>query len=158
MRHEEAMERMLEAEPAELAGEGATPLATHVRSCERCRALGRRLLEEQARLARALETVRPGAAVEEATELALAEETPEAGRFGWVPVLAPLAAAAAVAALLLWMPGWQDPGRPGAPPAASGPEFDQVSVDVHEGSAIVFATRDPDVTIVWLERPEGEPR
>lgn len=157
MRHADWLERMLEADPAELAGEGDTPLAIHIRSCDLCRILARRMLREQARMARALEAVRPATAPEEAIDRVLAGESRETGRFRPVLVLAPLAVAAAVAALLLWMPGGEDPTRTGVPSAPSDPA-PRVSVDVPPGGAIVFATRDPDVTVVWLEPPEGEPR
>lgn len=45
MRCQEAAELILEAEPAELAGEGDSPLADHLRVCGRCARVGTRLLE-----------------------------------------------------------------------------------------------------------------
>jgi hypothetical protein len=45
MRCQEAAELMLEAVPAELAGEGDSPLAAHLRGCGRCAGVGARLLE-----------------------------------------------------------------------------------------------------------------
>lgn len=157
MRHEEAMERMLEADPDELVGESDTPLAAHVQKCERCNALGRRLLEEQTTLARAIEEIRPRAAATEATDRALGGRGTGSSRWGWGAVLVPLAAAAAVAALLLWTPR-EGSVRRAEPPIAVEPGPARVSIDVPEGGAVVFATRDPAVTLVWIERPEGERR
>src|SRR5690625_8051179 len=45
MRCQEAGERPLEAEPAELGGLGDSPLAEHLRGCVRCAAVGVGLLE-----------------------------------------------------------------------------------------------------------------
>lgn len=158
MSHDEWIDRMLEADPAELVGEGATPLAAHVRECERCRSLGRRLVEEQTRLARALEEARPRGTAAEAVERVLAERASGTRRFRWGVVLVPLSVAAAVAALLLWMPGEEGYRPAGPPPSGSPPAPARLSVDVPEGGAVVFATRDPAVTLVWIDRPEGETR
>lgn len=157
MRHEEWMERMLQADPADLAGEGGTPLAVHVRQCRRCRSLGRRLLDEQAALAGALESVGPKSTAAEAADRVLEEERSSPIRFRWAAVLAPLAAAAVVTALLLWTPRDGSVRRAGSPTATDRGSA-RVSVEVPEGGALVFATRDPTVTLVWIERPEGERR
>jgi len=41
---------LLEAEPHELEGEGASPVSIHVRSCPSCRLAARRVLEQTATL------------------------------------------------------------------------------------------------------------
>lgn len=155
MSHAEWREAMLEADPAELAGRGKTALAAHVRDCARCRVLGRRLLEEQAALGGALGEIRPrGSAT--AAGPGSGPPRPSAIRRG-AALLAPLAAAAVVAALWLARPGNRPLRREGVL-AARGTDPARVSVDVSEGGAVVFATRDPAVTLVWIDRPKGERR
>ena len=46
-----ALERLLEADPAELGGEGDSELVVHLRGCERCTAVAERLLDGQQELA-----------------------------------------------------------------------------------------------------------
>jgi hypothetical protein len=41
-----ALEALLDAEPAELAGQGTTPLAAHLTTCERCRAVAHQIVVE----------------------------------------------------------------------------------------------------------------
>ena len=45
---DEALDRMLEADPAELRGEAETGLARHIAGCHRCRAVAAAMLEETA--------------------------------------------------------------------------------------------------------------
>jgi hypothetical protein len=54
MRCQEAAELLLEVEPAELAGEGDSRLAEHLRGCGRCAAVGARLLAGERVLGEAL--------------------------------------------------------------------------------------------------------
>jgi len=64
------IERLLEAEPDELAGRGEGGVAEHVRSCARCRAVAERLLDAEAALAAEL-AAPPRVGVDEAIEKAL---------------------------------------------------------------------------------------
>jgi len=78
------IERLLEAEPDELAGRGGGRVAEHVRSCARCRAVAERLLDAQAALAAEL-TAPPQVGVDEAIEKALrvaADQPPSPGKAG----------------------------------------------------------------------------
>ena len=155
MTHEEWIDRLLVADPAELAGEGAGPVAVHVRECARCRTLGRRLLEEQERLAAALEALGPPAprAVPVRTgATARPSRADWPGRAVW---WVPLATAAGLAALLL---AWPDRGNVPVPPGET-PRPATVAVEVPVGvQAMVVETRDPEVTLVWLDEPKGEAR
>lgn len=54
----EALERLLDAEPGELHGNGDTALVSHVRTCRRCGALARQLLADTDDFSLALTAVR----------------------------------------------------------------------------------------------------
>lgn len=86
------LERLIEADPATLAGRGSSDVATHVRECARCRAVADQLLAETRLLASAVER---GAVVRRIRPIVLAPA---------------LAAAAALAFVML-------PDRPTSPPA-----------------------------------------
>ncbi len=138
-----ARDLMLEADPDELRGAGATALALHLAGCAECRALAERVLAQQAALDRAL------TAMAEA-----AQRGPRrAGRTGRRLATWGLAAAAGLAALLLARPDRPDgDGRLAVPPplaSAAAP----VDVDVSGTpgrSAVVMKTADPTITIVWF--------
>lgn len=155
MRCEQALERMLVADPGALRGDAAADaeLAAHLAGCRRCRAVAATLTSELAALDAGLE------------ELASRRELPVGAparhrrrrlpRGTWVP----LAAAAALAALLVigrgGGPELERPGSGGEPPwPGSGEPRVAVTVPVDRGAA-VMATRNPKITVVWLyERSE----
>ena len=62
-------EDLLEAPPDELAGVAQTPLAQHLRECQRCGPIARLLLEEHARLGGALAVIQPSLTADAATDL-----------------------------------------------------------------------------------------
>ena len=165
-------ELMLVAELDELGGVGATSLAAHVRQCDRCRLVARRI---------AAGTRRFG------TELALAEATGSPvprtrrawARRAWLTGAIGLAAAASFAIVVTrqrdgWTPSsgapleylpdedsasppsFADPITEAAvvepiPDLMLSPPLEQVSVDVPEGRrAVVMKTRNPSMTVVWL--------
>jgi hypothetical protein len=168
-----ALDRLLEAASGELRGEGGSELAGHVRACPRCRAVADRLLQGQAGLARALAEIRPGRSVDSALEelpdeRAIAADVRARGarRWAW---LAPLAAAAALTGVLLLRDGGTE--RPSAvveappveappprlPAIGPAPVTGQTPVagpaPVAAPSArhlVVFETRDPSMTIIWI--------
>lgn len=87
---ETARELMLEAEMAELEGQGDTPLARHIAHCDLCRAHARRLLHGHALLDEGLAAIKP-------------RTRSRSRRWArWTPL--PLAAAAVVALLLARRP------------------------------------------------------
>jgi hypothetical protein len=172
-----AREAMLECEPEELEGLGGSPLAEHIRECDRCRRVGRVLLAELGALDAALDST-----AAEAAEPA----GPRAGvrRLRW-RVLLPLAAAAALA---LVVTRWPEPrpvgpsaarvasgpsaaagsargaeARPAtSPPGVGEPALDaafepRLRVSAPPGTRVmVFQTRDPSVAVVWfLSAPNG---
>lgn len=140
---------LLEADPIELAGEGGSPLASHVRECERCRATAATLLEGQAELAMALEGTRPRIVVEEAIAAARAQQSRMARRraaWRWLP---PIAAAAVLAGLLVLRPF--ELGRNGELGPTYTSRHVQPLVEAPAGKDVmVFKTKDPSITVIWF--------
>lgn len=181
MRCDEALERMLEAGPAELRGEADTGLAAHIAACDRCAAVAAAMLEEADAVDAALDEYAVGrpmgeaagadaptghhTAADAAADAALAAVREEAAgaiplaqptapwiRRAWVP----LAAAAALAAVLVLRQA-PAPLPMGAPPSDEPTVQPRVSVTppADKGAAIM-ATENPNITIVWLyEREES---
>lgn len=174
-----ARDRLLEAELSTLRGEDGTPLAAHLRVCPRCRAAAEAILEAEERLARALEGVRTSIDPAEAASLAERARRSAHGPAGEMAggvrdrrrrlwPLVPLAAAAA-ALLVLGPRNGGEPAGSGlslTPPTPDGPlaggaardrgpaAAARFALDVPErGRAVVFATRDPSITVVWFYRP-----
>jgi hypothetical protein len=133
----EAREAMLVADPTELQGgfESATPLATHVASCETCRELARRLSNDLGVLSMSV-----------AARTRIRSRRPSIRR---VALIAAIPAAAAVAAFIALGVRSESPA-----PATSGVQrtaSNVVSVDIARGQqATVIRTQDPKVTVVWL--------
>lgn len=164
----EALNRMLEAEPAALrADAGADPvLAEHLRGCGRCRRVAATLVTELEALDAGLEELAtaPGPSRSGSDSPGGSRPRRAAGsgrgvvrRLGtWVP----LAAAAVLAAVLLLRPGG-DPDPPPDGPAGAGaaasvarPGRVAVTLPADRGGA-VMSTRNPNITVVWLyERSE----
>ncbi len=165
-------EQLLEASATALAGRGESAVARHVRSCAACHAVAKRILDETGQLGASFDRIQPGMSEEEAVRLALEGRRARAGeptavrRAGsrgsrhrwrqWAAV--PLAAAAAIAALVLTAgprgqrPEGGDPRAlavPRATTAAVSP--DELSVDIpEEGRVAVFETTNPTITVVWF--------
>lgn len=147
---ERMRDRLLEAELPELRGEGDTHLARHVRTCARCRAAARQLLDEEGRLAALLDRLEPLTALPDATRAPPPEPRPGRRRRLWVG-LVPALAAAGIAALLvltnLRPPVEEtlhdtDAGMAALPvPAAEGPPGRTVAV---------FRTANPDIVVIWF--------
>ena len=153
-------EELLDAAPDELAGVAPTALATHVRDCPRCRPLARMLLDEQSRLGTAVSLVQPRLSAAEAADavldagrpapyLQLVEERETRGeRFlRFVGAVLPLAAAAAIAAWVVY--GDRTPVPYGAPivdaPATA------VRITAPAGAqTVILTTSDPDITFAWI--------
>ena len=198
MRHDEALEGMLEAGPAELRGDGDTELARHIAGCDRCAAAAATILDELDAVDRAVAHLAadgPGTAeataapsthgeADAAVDAALAAirtgrqgdvasldprrrtevdgepsargSTADADRSWLRAAWVPLAAAAALAAVLVFS---RDDPFAGAPPGAPPPEptmEPRVSVTPPaDRAAAIMETENPDITIVWLYQREG---
>lgn len=141
-----ARELLLEAEPAELRGEGDGRLAAHLRGCPACRQRAAFLLAQTELLRDTLATLRP---VEGRPGfLAAAGGSPGGMTRRW-PVLVPLALAAGIAALLLV--SRHEATAPDSAAlqlaAATPPALD---VQVPTGQAVaVFQTANPNIVVIW---------
>ncbi|MBI4546125.1 MAG: hypothetical protein HY703_13075 [Gemmatimonadetes bacterium] len=152
MKCESALDQLLEAEPAELRGEGDSDLAAHVRACPRCRAVTERLLLEQDSLGQLLTSLRPARDAEQALARTLdAARAPQLARGLRTWAALPLAAAAALAALLLLRR--QDAGQLAEPllQAAAARREPPPMVAAPPGKGvIVFHTGNPDIAVIWF--------
>ena len=167
MNCQEARERLLECEPAELRGDVESPLSAHLRRCAECRAVSERLIAAQSELIAELEALAPPRSPTEAAELAMAaagQAAPEAsrltadGRDGEVDaapprrwrrgVAASLAAAAVLAIALLRGPMAPAPGIDPASPAGA-----EDAVATGPGPA---TTAPPSRATVDVDVPAGE--
>lgn len=176
MRCETALERMLEAEPVELRGEGDTELAAHIDRCGRCARAAETILTELdaidsalAEYAEGAEGVADAAGAAADTALAAAREqtaavvplrggtvrpgevVPVPSRRSWVHRAWIPAVAAAIAAVLL-IP--RDDRLRVTPPAPAMEPTLAVSPPPDRGAAIM-QTENPNITIVWLYEREG---
>jgi hypothetical protein len=140
---EAARELLLEAEPAELRGEGDSALAGHLRGCAACGQRAACILSETQVLQSAADGLRPP---RHAVELGPGGEV---RRRRW-HIVVPLALAAGVGALLLarrremWHSTAPAPLQLAtvAPPA--------LDVQVPAGQSVaVFQTANPNVVVIW---------
>ena len=139
----EARDALLVADLAELEARGEGSLAAHLASCPACRALADRVLAATDAL-RAERAVRPRRSPEAAATLARAEASRvrSARRARWA--LAPVLAAAGLAAVLL-VRGGPEPGRPlAARPVPPPPLVESAAANV-----AVFTTDNPTIVVVW---------
>ena len=147
---EEARELIFEADLEELAMGRDTPLAGHLRECGECRQAAEVILGTESAFADAFDSLTPGRSFEETVVNAIS--TAPGGprrRFRALPVLLPVAAAAAL--FLLLFPLWtgemgmvRDPLVPAV--MAEAPALRAPS----EGSAMILDSGDPDYQIIWL--------
>jgi predicted anti-sigma-YlaC factor YlaD len=130
----EARELLLEAEVAELRGEGTSALVLHLAECAECRRAAQHLLEMNRRLNAALESA-PRTRVP-------------------APGLRPLywgLAAAATVALVVAVRARQGVGRREPPAAVAATPEPVLEVSAGTGrTAAVFRTADPKITVVWF--------
>lgn len=143
-----ALERLLEADPAELSGRGESELVVHLRDCERCAAVAKQLLEGQAELASALGELTPRTAVDEALSRARVRRKQLARRRNAWRVAAPLAAAAAVTAVLLL--GSPDGRMPGEFVSLPAPRIEPVVEVAAAQNVMVFETPDKSAKVIWF--------
>jgi hypothetical protein len=135
----EAYDAILEAELAELRGEGEGDLARHLRECAACRATARRVLEALGALDLALEG--EDAAVPTArTGRVRLVQTRRVAAVG-------LLAAAAAVAILVRRPQAPERARITARPVASVAV--EVDVSTSTRQVAVLSTADPNITVVW---------
>lgn len=146
---EVALDRLLEADPAELAGRGETELTAHVRECPRCQAVAARLQEGQEELGRALSELRPRAGVEEALILARARRRRMLKwRKAW-RWAAPVAGAAVLAGVFLLRS--PDTGRmPGEIVPLPVKRIEPLVDAPLAQNVMVFEREDRSVRVIWF--------
>jgi len=143
-----ALERLLEADPEELAGQGDSEVAVHVRECVRCQAVGAKLLVGQGRLTDALGRMVPRTDVDRALSAARARRL-KAHRWQQFWQWGPVAAAAAIAGVMILQALGGAPmleGEIGAVPVAIEP-----LVEAPAGrNVMVFETSDQLAKVIWF--------
>jgi hypothetical protein len=143
-----AFERLLEADPAEIAGQGDSELAVHVRECARCQAVGAKLLGGQEQLAVALTQIVPHTDVDRALSAARARRS-KAHRWQQFWQWGPVAAAAAIAGVMILQALGGTPmleGEIGPVPAAIEPLVEAPA----DQNVMVFETSDQSATVIWF--------
>ena len=156
-------ELLLEADPAELRGAGESPLALHLRGCDRCAADAERVLAAQKQMADALSGITASAASPPAAvstrQRALrpwsASVARGRSRRRLIMGAAPLAAAAVIALLLVQQRDSDELVRlePVGAPVAVAAEAPVVNVTTAHDVAIM-KTADPNITVVWYLKRE----
>jgi len=148
MNCDDAYLMLLEAEPEELRGEADSFLSRHVRSCPRCRTVAEHLSREQERLRAALGAVRSRVSIEEAGKRAAREARLRRRREIWYGI-APVAAAAGLAGIMLMSTGSPAPGPLGEPTVTVQQPLPPI-VEAAPGQQIaVFETDNPNIVVVW---------
>jgi hypothetical protein len=141
------LERLLEADPAELAGRGESDLALHVRECDRCATVAGRLLAGQEQLAAELAEWRPRSDVSAAL---VAVHARRGRRLAWERARrwGPVAAAAALAAAMVLqalpsrvLEGERVPAVAEVEPLLEAPSGENV---------LVFENRDHSTKVIWF--------
>ena len=137
----EARERLLEADLAELRGEVNSDLKWHVETCDECRALAERIVQQEAALAAVVGAM--PSRVDPAVVFARRWR-----RSMWAKMI-PLAAAAGLAAIVVMRSGQDFPEQQSSlirsPVQVALPVVESASGDV-----AVFNTANPDIVVVWL--------
>ncbi|MEJ2237033.1 MAG: hypothetical protein P8X82_01940 [Gemmatimonadales bacterium] len=147
----ETPELMLEAELAELEGNGDSELARHVRTCPECGAAAGRVLEEQRWLGEYLSEARSNTPVEQALRLAQVKARSRWRRRRIWQAAIPLAAAAGMASVIVTHGGrnsaleqvWE----------GNSPQVERgLDLVTSPGKDVaVFEMEDrPDIVVVWF--------
>jgi anti-sigma factor RsiW len=147
----EARELLLEAELAELRGEGESEVARHIRDCARCQSMAREIVEQEGALAQALAGVRPQVSADTvAAAAATAKVLPLRPRWKrrWAAVIT-AALAATIAGILLTSNGTPPADVPSTTEVAAAATVPVVDATSSE-TFVVFNTDNPDIVVVWL--------
>jgi anti-sigma factor RsiW len=137
-----ARDLMLEADRAELEGRSQSELAAHLRDCAACRAATARILDAEQALRHALAGATARRSVDEVVRAA------GRTRRRWVWRVAPLAAAAAVVAVLV---GRREQFEQVLPPPTRLAAYTDIAVEAPPGRSVaVFKTENPDIVVIWF--------
>ena len=158
MNCEAVREWLREADPEALAQVEASPVAEHLQSCPSCRAMVSRLLTMQQEVQAAYLAAAPGRSAADVAGQVLASGPNilpiRSGRRNIIAAAGMLGlAAAAVLVVAVVGRGRVAPAAPVVAPAvvADSAPAATIAVEVPEGrNAIVFATRNPLISVVWI--------
>jgi hypothetical protein len=144
-------ERLLEADPQELRGEGQTELARHLSRCAGCMALAQTILDGHRALDRGLSAICRDRAVEPLMERIRASERRSHPRFSWRWAV-PATAAAVLVGLLLVRPSQFEPGsRDPWVPTQSVSWSKEGFIEAPSGQTmLVFETEDRSAKVIWF--------
>jgi ferric-dicitrate binding protein FerR (iron transport regulator) len=139
-----AREMLLEADPAELKGQGESDFARHLRTCAACRQRTAFILSETTALGRALSALPPAP---DAVDRRPADRGPRARRWR---IAIPLALAAGVGALLLARRPQMPLPTSNAPLQVATANQRTLDVQVPAGQSVaVFHTDNPKIVVIW---------
>jgi anti-sigma factor RsiW len=139
-----ALDLMLEAEPADLAGITDSELSRHIEGCPPCRAAANRILEAERSLRETLAAAAPRRTTAEVLHLT-GQRRRRTGRL-WQ--LGSLAAAAGLAGLVLTR---HHAIELVPPPPVSPPPSPRIAVAAPHGRSVaVLQTDNPDVVVIWF--------
>jgi hypothetical protein len=145
-----AIDRMLEAGPQDLTGEGDSELASHLAACDRCRTIAEQFVAGQLGLARELEAQTPRLPAGDALRIAERKASAISRRNAAWQIGAPLAAAASLTALVLLNDdnnGAEVFVQARVPEPLPGLE---VTAPPGKDVAVFKVTDRPDVVVVWF--------
>lgn len=138
MNCEECRELMVEADPELLTGIGDEPVAAHITSCEACRDLARAMLGQLSVTRATYSRIEP-----------VSQPPRHTVRFIRRRAVWAVATLAAAAVAVITIVGRRDAAS--APDVPSDAASTLVSVVVPDGrNAIVFATKNPLISVVWI--------
>jgi hypothetical protein len=160
----EMRERLLDADPAELRGEGDSTVALHLHDCARCAAAARRILGAQQELAASLSTLtdqaaatgRVGATVGMSRAWGRGHASRTSRTRRWlIGTTAPLAAAAVLVLVLVQRRAGDELPRlePLPEQVAAATDVPMVNVTGNDDVAIMRTTN-PNITVVWYLKRE----
>ena len=151
MNCELALDRMLEADPEELALESHTELGVHIGGCERCRAVADEILAGQQTLGDAVRGLEAKGKVDAVVHSVRAAVSTRRRRKVVSVALLPLAAAAVFVLLVI-----RDGGRTPTPPLptqwiaqADVPSRPVITLPPAT-NAMVLQTENPKISVVWF--------
>ncbi len=145
-----ATEMMMEASPRDLAGDGDPILASHLESCEKCRALAEHFLVSQLGLVRELDAHAPRLSVDEALQAAKGRVATIRRRNARWQIGAPLAAAAGLAGLVVLADGSEETDVLARTPVPEQLPGLEVIGPPGKDVAVFNVTDRPDVVVVWF--------
>jgi hypothetical protein len=150
-------ERLLEADPAELRGEGDSMVALHIAGCAACTAAALRILTSQQQIVAALSELSARAAPVVPPASAESVRSARNPRRRLLLVLPPLAAAALLVVFLLQQRTVAELPRLEPVPEPTAYAIDMPVVNATNGSDVaVMQTSNPNITVVWFLKRERQ--